>query len=54
MTEQIRPLAIAEAETGSAGPLSGAIAVLGRAVGRAASGWWEGWVRYAASVYPWK
>ena len=54
MTEQIQSLAIAEAETGSSGPLPGAIGVFGRAVRRTASAWWQGWVRYAASAYPWK
>lgn len=54
MTEQIHSLAIGETETGSASTLPGAIGVFGRTVRRTASAWWEGWVRYAVSAYPWK
>jgi hypothetical protein len=54
MTEQMHSLAIAEAETVSAAPEPGAVGVFGRAVRRSASAWWEGWVRYAVSAYPWK
>jgi hypothetical protein len=54
MTEQMRSLVVVEAETGSAGPLPGAIGVFGRAVRRTAVTWWEGWVHYAVSTYPWK